>query len=450
MTFHISRRSFVRIITFALAGITILAFMSFSYSRSAAASRRALEYQYMKSVSDLGAHLQNIDSDLSKILVAGTPQMLSAVSSKLWRESGFAKDLISGLPIQYLDLQNTNKFLSQVGDYCVSISREAAGGAKIDAEQRKNLKSLKEYSQTMLSEVLAVADAVQTGSLSLIKAEDNLNHEFDGGIAPANIAEGFNDFEEGFTAYPTLIYDGPFSDHIMQKEPEKIKGANNITKSQAKAKVSEILELPSENIEEGNDEDSKLPSYVFYAGDTSVSITKKGGYLSYLLKSRMVDEPTLSDNDAISRAMAFLNKLGIMSMQSTYYEISNNVLTVNLAYSQDGILMYTDLIKIGVALDNGEILSFDARGFLVNNHSRSFDTPKLTQEQAQESLSPELSVESAQLCVIPSGGLNEIFCYEFKCSAFDNQPVLVYVNANTGSEEQILLLLISENGQLTI
>lgn len=164
----------------------------------------------------------------------------------------------------------------------------------------------------------------------------------------------------------------------------------------------------------------------------------------------MVDEPTLSDNDAISRAMAFLNKLGIMSMQSTYYEISNNVLTVNLAYSQDGILMYTDLIKIGVALDNGEILSFDARGFLVNNRSRSFNTPSLTQEQAQKSLSPELSVESAQLCVIPSGGLNEIFCYEFKCSASDNQPVLVYVNADTGSEEQILLLLISENGQLTI
>jgi uncharacterized membrane protein YkoI len=46
--------------------------------------------------------------------------------------------------------------------------------------------------------------------------------------------------------------------------------------------------------------------------------------------------------------------------------------------------------------------------------------------------------------------MNERFCYEFKCTAPDGQQVLVYINAYTGREEQILLLEINRNGTLTV
>ena len=60
------------------------------------------------------------------------------------------------------------------------------------------------------------------------------------------------------------------------------------------------------------------------------------------------------------------------------------------------------------------------------------------------------SVTDYRLALIPSPGQNELLTYEFKCLGRNNQNVLVYVNATTGEEEQILILVINENGVLTV
>ncbi len=114
------------------------------------------------------------------------------------------------------------------------------------------------------------------------------------------------------------------------------------------------------------------------------------------------------------------------------------------------MLLYPDLIKVTVALDNGQITGYDARGYLTNHCWREGLEPALTQEEAARSVNELLTVNQSQLCLIPSAGLNEVLCWEFQCVSPENQNVLVYVNASTGAEEQILLLLLGENGQLTV
>ena len=47
-------------------------------------------------------------------------------------------------------------------------------------------------------------------------------------------------------------------------------------------------------------------------------------------------------------------------------------------------------------------------------------------------------------------GGREAYCYEFKCKSEDGKNVLVYFNAITGKEEQILILIEDENGTLTM
>lgn len=446
MTFTISKRGLVRLVSFVLAIALVLSLLAWNAYGDARQSRRALEYRYMQSVSDLTTYVQNIDSDLEKAMYAKTPAMLTNLSTKLWREAGYAKESLDSLPISYLELQNTNKFLSQVGDYCVSLSREFEKGNQITAEQRANLLKLSEYCDTMLTEVLAVNDGIQTGSISLTEVRE----EVGGAPAPASVAEGFSEFEEGFTAYPSLIYDGPFSDHIMERQPEKLKGAAEVSRADALKKASKVSGIAQSQLKEGGDEEGKMPSYAFTADGTDISITKQGGYLSYLLRSRTIETRKLSVSDALKKAQEYLDGLGVQSLRVTYYEITGNLMTINYAYTQDGVLMYTDLVKVSIALDNGEVMAFDARGFLTNSHQRDGLTPKLTKEQARSSVSELLTIDKVQLCVIPSSGLNEVLCWEFKCKADDGQDVLVYVNANTGAEEQILILIISENGQLTI
>lgn len=446
----IKRRTLIRIISYFIAIIVVLGFLAYNLFTNLKKADRTLEYQYLKSIEDLTEHVQNIDNDLTKMTYSNTPPMLTVIAAKIWREAGFAKESLSSLPIEYLDLQNTNKYLSQVGDYCVSLAKDFASGSEITSAKRNTLKKLMEYSNTMLSEVLVLNDSAQTGSLSFSKVKSNIDEKNLKNQKASSVAESFTDFEEGFTAYPTLIYDGPFSDHIMQKEPEHLKGQQNVSKAQAREKIINVFGFDNKSITDSNDEDSKMPSYGFNVNGGEISVTKKGGFISYMTNNRTIEKTSLSYEQAKTKAEAFLKKLGVSPMVSTYYETSNNIMTINYAAIQNDVTLYTDLIKVSVALDNGEIIEFDARGYLTNNFDRGKLTPKLTAAQAQSVLSPYLTVESSKLCLIPSEGLNERLCYEFKCKSGDNKDVLVYINASTKIEEQILILLINENGQLTL
>ena len=61
---------------------------------------------------------------------------------------------------------------------------------------------------------------------------------------------------------------------------------------------------------------------------------------------------------------------------------------------------------------------------------------------------PRLKVESGSLALIPTPGLNEVLCYEFQCTGENEDRVLVYINASTGMEEQIFILMQSDSGVL--
>ena len=72
-----------------------------------------------------------------------------------------------------------------------------------------------------------------------------------------------------------------------------------------------------------------------------------------------------------------------------------------------------------------------------------------TVEQARQSVSSVLTVESTRLALIPTSGQNEVLTYEFLCSSSTGDKVLCYVDTQTGAEEQLLILLQTPNGMLT-
>ena len=134
-------------------------------------------------------------------------------------------------------------------------------------------------------------------------------------------------------------------------------------------------------------------------------------------------------------------------MKESYYMISDGICVVNYASLQDGILCYPDLIKVGVALDSGDIVRFQAEGYLMNHTGRKLSA-SLSAADAQKKVSPNLTVQKSRLAVIPTPGLNEVLCWEFQCQGKNGDRVLVYMNAKTGYEEEILILQSTDNGIL--
>ena len=446
---YISKRCFVRIISFLTAAIIAVGVSAVLNMNSSEQYRRSFEQNMTRNVEDLSAEIDNIKNTLYKGMYAGTPEMMTQLSSKLWSDASTAKSSLAQLPISELHLENTYKFLSQVGNFSKSLAKRYSDGEALSKDDRKSLKTLSEYADRLAENMWNVEKRINSGELSFEKAVTEVQGA-ENNEEPSYITEGFTDFEEGYDNYPTLIYDGPFSDHILEKEPEMLKGTTEVTLSDALKKAEKACGTTGLTHSDSNDEQGKMPSYIFTKDSTTIAVTKYGGYLSYMLGDRKVSTRSLTALESVGKAKEYLTMLGINHITDTYYEISGNVCTVNFAGTENDIIMYTDLIKVSVAMDNGDILSFDGRGYIANHKKRNLSEPKITAEQARKKISTELTVTDTSIAVVPSAGTNELFCYEFHCTSPDGRQMLIYINADTGREGQILLLEISENGTLTV
>lgn len=444
-----SKRNLIRIISFICAAIVALSAAAVSNYVRAEKLDRINTNSQQRALTELTTCMSNIQQGLSKEFYTATAPMAEKLSSEIWREASQAKSCLSVLPVSDILLENTFKFLSQVGAFCSSLSEKAAKGEKISEEEYASLEELIKYSKELTSRLENMCAYLENGALTFESTDDAvaaMSEELDS----MDFETAISDAEQALVDYPTLIYDGPFSDHILQKEPEMTKGKEEMSEAAATEAAANFSGIAIEKLKREEDENGTLASYTFSSEEDGVviSITKRGGYLSYMLGSSYAGVSKLSEEEAIERGIKYLESHGINNMKESYYSINDGICTVNYAYVQNGVICYPDLIKISVAMDTGKVISVDARGYLVNHFARTDVNPILTSENAAKSLSPYLTVKDVKTAVIPTDSGNEILCYEFWCEGTGNEELLVYINAATGEEENIFFLLYSDNGIL--
>ena len=446
----LKKKTWIRITSFLVTGVVVLGAFSFVGFRAASRYRTNLEIGYKRAMEELSTYISNIENALNKGVYASTAPQVVGLSAKLLRETGCAKTCLSQMPSGDARIDSLTRFISQTGAFAMTLSHKAASGEAITPEDYDTLSTLESYAK----QVNAQVQDMETELLSHYSTDDGVQIFWDRYLQPVenaalNVAtNGFSQIEEGFTDYPTLIYDGPFSDHIMQRTALWTQGRSEVSNEVALAAAVNFTGAESNRFTEQNGEAGNLSTYSFSAGDLSIDITKQGGLVLRMIQSRTVSEQKIDLKLALENGSRFLQEHGIKNMKESYYSVSNNICTINFACEENGVTMYPDLIKVGVAMDNGAIVLYDATGYVMNHHARELAAPAITLEQAQQKLSPALSVVSTGLAVIPNEGLNEQYCYEFKCNGKDGDEVLVYISTQTGLEEQILILIKSENGIL--
>ena len=183
-------------------------------------------------------------------------------------------------------------------------------------------------------------------------------------------------------------------------------------------------------------------------GNYTVKISKKGGILVAFYKNKDVNERKLSYEQVLLRAERFIEDKAYSNMRAIYHRIENNICIINFAFVDGQTLCYTDLIKVGVALDNGEIVLFEAFGYIANHKNRVFESLGTTEEEARAVLPVSLTVKSSAIALIPTETLKEVRCYEFLCSGYDNEEVLVFVNVSNLEMEEIFILSQDKNGTI--
>ncbi len=422
----------------------------FRARNTAHALENDISNQYNRAFFELTGYVDNIETQLYKAQLAMSPAQLATVSGDIFREAAAAKACIGQLPSSQIQLDKTARFLAQVGDYTYVLAQNSINGKSISEDEYNTLSSLAEYAKA-LNESL---DKIQSGIMS---GELRFGSEQSGGAntvsaASGDIMEDLENVEKAFDGYPSLIYDGPFSEHIENIEPQMLKTSAEVSLDDAKQRAAEFLGVSADSLYlESVSDNSQLPSYTFAdtASTLSISMTKRGGFCLYFLKNRDIGEETLDITSATEKARAYLGEKGFTQLVSSYFEKGGGIAVINFAYSQDGVTCYSDLIKVRIALDDGEIIGLETKGWLMNHRYRRLASPVITKEQAASRISSHLSVQSINLAVIPKDSLEEVLCYEFRGS-FADRNFIIYINAENGREEKIWLLIESENGVLTV
>ena len=418
--------------------------------------RRQLDNGYRQAFTELTTAAGELDAALEKVTYATTPSLFASLCAQAYAKALAAQTALGELPYGNVELEQTAAFFAKAGDYAMAMARGAGAEGVCTDESRETLRGLAAAAGELSATLQALQLQLDGGALhpeDVAAVEARLAAAQEDG-EPVTSGSAFQTVEADFPQVPTLIYDGPFSEHLSGRTPQMLEGLPQVTEEEARRAAAAFAGLRAEVFTRTSDGAGNLPAWGFSAlvdgGELYVEITKQGGQVLQMLSSRPVGEAALSRKEGVEQAAAFLEEHGYRDMAPSYFLEGDGILTVHFAPVLDGVYCYPDLVKVGVALDNGDVVSFEAHGYLMKHGAREPAAPAVSADEAAERVDSSLTVLSRQLALIPTGGEYEVLCHEFKCQNASGGHVLVYVDAADGRQERILLLQEDENGTLVI
>ena len=440
-----------------IAIIAAVAIWGLSQYKHAASLRQELDNQYNRAFFDMVGYVNNVEVLLLKSMIASTREKAASVLQEAWRQSNIAQANLGQLPVSQPALANTSKFLTQLGDYAYSLNTQYMGGKELSDEQYNTIKQLHNYAASLRNSLATLQNDIISGRIKWKELANKGTPLF--GKASSNMPTGqFEDVDKTFKDYPRLIYDGPFSDHLATIEPRGVTG-DQLNSEQAKQKVIPFFGADKvEAVEDmGRVDAEPIKTYTYRVRfknvpreqTASISVTQKGGHPLLMIYNRSAPSEKLNVEQAKEAGRKFLESRGFESMVDTYYLKDDNIATINYAYKQGDVVVYPDLVKVQIALDNGEVTGFESKAYLTAHTRREIPQPKISEQEARAKITSRMQVLSSGLAIIPTEFKTEVFVYEFK-GKLDNNDFIVYVNAESGKEEDILMIINTPNGILTM
>lgn len=413
--------------------------------------KNLVQDEYNKSMYLAVSYINNVEVDLAKLLVTSTPKMSAVTLADIWKQANLAKECLEQIPVGQNSMANASKYLTQVSDFSYTLMKQNISDIKLTEEEYEKLKHIYEDSSKLSSKMRDIYDDLNAGRIKWDELEKIGNEK----LPDNDISNSISEVGKTFQNYEGLIYDGAFSDHLLSSEP-KFLSQKEISEDDAKKYIEEVIlnDEKIEKIEFKGESNGKIELYNFDVTLDSkqkrtISITKNDCKLYLMIGDKKVKEQNISVDEAKKRGMEFLNKLGIDNMIETYYQKTENMIVINYAATQDGVILYPDLIKVKISLDDGKVYGVEAAGYIFNHTTRNNLRPSISQEKAKSILNSSLEIISSDMALIPTESNSEILTYEFK-GKIDNREFLIYINADNAREEKVLLVIDNKNGVLTM
>ncbi|MCI9031479.1 MAG: hypothetical protein HFK09_03025 [Clostridia bacterium] len=427
------RRNVIFVCVSIIIGLCVaFALMTTAYlltDMRAADNKARLNDYYFEALNELSDEVDETVLNLSKLTLSLSKGSTAAELNALSRHSAGAACALSRLPIDCEKTYSAMKLLNQIIDFAASYGFSLARGMKTDGfvESAMAFRKAAETLQQRVDEMMR--RSVEKG-------------EIDCSDFSPEIAGLGNETQHETPDYPEMIYDGPFSDSRL---PVSFKGLENLPEIDEEEAVNKAESLLLKHGAVIVGKSSSPEAYEIECGDSFVALSVRGGMvLELIVPGDGNGGKNLSEDDVYTHAAEYAAKLGYGDLYPVWYHASGSVGYVNMAPKEGDAILYTDLVKVKISLDDGTLLGLEATGY-CRNHIKRIIEPKISEATAAK-LSG-IDYDFVRLCVIPDGE-TEATCFEVH-GMKEDMEFYVYVDAVSGEKIKAMKVVTSDGGRLT-
>ncbi len=441
-----TRNLIIILLIVALAGTVFFGYMQ---TVQAASYKTNLNNMYAKSFEDLSQHIETINNDITKLKVVSSNEQWSLLLMNILKTSSSASDVLGQLPSGIEAVGGMTAFINRLGDYCYMLNKRMLNGNVLKPEDIQQIDTLTAEVSNLMQQINNIASDENTDYTAYAQKNIFIGEETE------NIS-GAPEFKSDIS-YPSLLYDGPFSESTENKEPKELRG-EEYTKDKAKEVATGFYQGRAVNIDDGGDLDGKIYAYGFTGqlqggGTFDIYITKIGGKVLWSYESLPVQQDVTVDAALQQRCYAsatdFLAKLGYANMKPNYWQHYDGVGVINFAPVENGTVLYPDIVKVWVDLKENRAIGIDANHYIMSHYNRTLPAAAITIEDARATVAQRMEIVSEQIALIPLEDNSESLCYEFSGKSGADE-FLFYINAVTGKEEDVLQIIHAPNGQMVM
>lgn len=403
-----------------------------------------LENRYKAAYYGLLTNMVDIENYLAKTRVMTGGTLMEETLNDIDSSCQLANVYLSVLTTKTNNMANLNRYLNQLGGYSHYVAKNIMRGEEVSEKDRENFSRMWEISREYGKALSSLQNELSNG-YSFIDSLGRADDKFEG---------LFKNLDSSAVEYPSLIYDGPFSDGVTDREAKGTVG-EELSESEARELLKKYLVgydiVSVDSVTENN---NRIPSYIYSVTlkgerDCTVQIAKKGGLLLMLDLYHEVVEPKLTMEQCKVVAEQYCESIGLENMKAVWINNNNSNVYINMCYEQDGVIMYPDMIKLKISLDTGEVIGYEGLNYAFNHIEREKEdiTAEKDMEDIVLSVSSVLEDVEARLVMIPINVTSEELCYEV-VGKYKGEEYFIYLDARTGEEVKVLRMIDSNQGDL--
>jgi len=439
------KRKWVRITLISLAGALILGLSAYSIvlHDQNARLKNQISAVYQRSFEELMNDMNSLQTKLYKLEAATGLNQYSMLLTDVWRQTGDTAGSLSMLPVSYAGTSTLTQFINRTGDFCRSLLRKLSLGQSITQEEYDQIRKL----AASCGEVME--------SLKELYGKGYPHDGFSEDVfIPESDENGTLDFSN--QDFPRLQYDGPFSESTENKKPEGLSD-NQASQQQAAQIAAQFLGVDAGTLAAEGECNGRIPCWEFSGSQDGreflISVTKQGGQILWYRKNNGGGISAIPTDqryrELAQAAQKYLADKGYGESAPSYAQFYNGMAIINLAPVENGVVLYPDLIKVWIDISSGETVGLDANNYLMSHKPRDLKEPELDAAAAREKVTPSLMVSGTRLALIPLETGEEKLCWEFT-GKIEDRDYIIYINAETGLEEDILMIQHTNDGELVM